>query len=87
MGYSCSDFVDSVLDALGIELPDEAMDDPAWQARLTVARICLMADVLSKCRTLLSDEGRVKSGATLWLKQAQETIDRIDALLSPMALD
>jgi hypothetical protein len=39
MSYSCSDFVDSILDALEIEVPEEAWDDPSAQADLALAKI------------------------------------------------
>lgn len=39
MGYSCADFVDTILDALNIELPEEAYDDPGSQADLALSAI------------------------------------------------
>ena len=39
MTYSCTDFADSILDALGIELSDEEYDDPSAQADLALAEI------------------------------------------------
>lgn len=39
MAYSCTDFVDTILDALGIEVPEEAWDDPAAQADLALEAI------------------------------------------------
>lgn len=39
MTYSCSDFTDSVLDALKIVVPEDAYDDPSAQADLALAAI------------------------------------------------
>jgi hypothetical protein len=39
MTYSVCDFVDSILDALGIQTTDENRDDPAAQANLALAEI------------------------------------------------
>lgn len=39
MSYSCTDFVDSILDALGVEVPEESWDSPADQADLAIAEI------------------------------------------------
>ena len=39
MTYSCTDFTDSILDALDIVVPDEAQDHPDMQADLAIAEI------------------------------------------------
>lgn len=39
MTYSCSDFTDSIIDALNIEVPDESSDSPSDQADLALAEI------------------------------------------------
>lgn len=39
MTYSCSDFTDTILDALGIEVPRESWDSPSDQADLCLAAI------------------------------------------------
>ena len=39
MSYSCTDFTDSILDALGIEVPEESWDSPSDQADLALAEI------------------------------------------------
>ena len=39
MSYSCPDFVDDVLRALGIVVPAEHNDDPEYQAELAVTAI------------------------------------------------
>jgi len=39
MGYSCSDFTDTILNALGIIVPEEAYDDPSAQADLALIEI------------------------------------------------
>src|SRR5262245_1357227 len=36
MTYSCTDFVDSILDALGVVVPDEDLDNPSAQADLAL---------------------------------------------------
>lgn len=42
MTYSCTDFVDSIIDALGIVVPDDAQDDPSAQADLALAAIAAL---------------------------------------------
>ena len=42
MSYSCSDFVDSILDALGIGVPEENRDSPSAQADLALAKIAAL---------------------------------------------
>ena len=39
MTYSCTDFVDTILDALNIKVPDEDSDNPSAQADLALAAI------------------------------------------------
>lgn len=39
MTYSCSDFTDSILDALGIDLPEESWEDPSAQADMALEEI------------------------------------------------
>ena len=39
MTYSCSDFTDTILDALGIDVPPESADSPSDQADLCLAEI------------------------------------------------
>lgn len=39
MTYSCSDFTDTILDALGIQVPEEDSDSPSAQADLALAEI------------------------------------------------
>ncbi len=39
MSYSCTDFTDSILDALGIDVPEESWDSPSDQADLALAEI------------------------------------------------
>jgi hypothetical protein len=39
MTYSCSDFTDSIMDALKIDVPEELYDDPSKQADLAMAEI------------------------------------------------
>ncbi len=39
MSYSCTDFTDSILDVLNIELPEEFYDSPSDQADLALAEI------------------------------------------------
>lgn len=39
MSYSCTDFTDSILNALGIEVPQELWDNPEGQAQLAIAEI------------------------------------------------
>jgi hypothetical protein len=39
MTYSCSDFTDSILEALGVTVPDADADNPSAQADLALAAI------------------------------------------------
>lgn len=39
MTYSCTDFTDDILRALGIVVPEEELDNPQLQAELAVAEI------------------------------------------------
>jgi hypothetical protein len=45
MAYSCSDFTDDVLNALGIEVPAEDYDDPEAQATLALAEIARLQEI------------------------------------------
>lgn len=85
MTYSCCDFVDTVLDALGIVVPDESSESPSDQADLTLARLNEMADLLSAARTYLSAEADWRTSSTP--PDVFNLINRIDAVLSPMAGD
>ena len=49
MAYSCSDFTDDIIEALGIDLPDDALHDPSIQADLAMANIDEMHFALSRC--------------------------------------
>ena len=76
MTYSCSDFTDSILDALGIVVPESALDSPSDQADLALACITVMQDLLSECRTYLSQER---------YDETNRLVDRIDDVLGPVA--
>jgi hypothetical protein len=39
MSYSCTDFTDDTLDALGVEVPEESYDSPSDQADLALEEI------------------------------------------------
>lgn len=39
MTYACSDFTDDILDALELEVPEDAWDSPSDQADLALAEI------------------------------------------------
>ncbi|MGY3482255.1 hypothetical protein ACVW1C_000138 [Bradyrhizobium sp. USDA 4011] len=39
MTYTCTDFTDSILDALNVDVPDEDSDSPSAQADLALAEI------------------------------------------------
>ncbi|RWB40436.1 MAG: hypothetical protein EOQ44_25165 [Mesorhizobium sp.] len=49
MGYSCTDFTDSILEALGIQVPDKFYDDTAEQAEAAIQEI----EALQQCRAML----------------------------------
>lgn len=49
MAYSCSDFTDDILEALGVDVPDDALNDPSVQADLAMAKIEEMQQALSRC--------------------------------------
>ena len=42
MTYSCTDFTDTVLDALKIVVPEEDYDDPSAQADLVLGKLAAM---------------------------------------------
>ena len=77
MGYSCSDFTDDVIDTLAIDIPDESWDCPEDQADLVIGRIREMQNLLSECRTHLT-EG-------LMPKDIDDLVNRIDAVIGPVA--
>ena len=39
MSYSCSDFTDSILEALAVEIPNESNDSPSDQADIALEEI------------------------------------------------
>lgn len=59
MTYSCTDFVDTILDALKIVVPEEAQDDPSAQAALALDAIAGLKEDISalgvSLQNLLSD--------------------------------
>lgn len=61
MSYSCSDFTDSILDALKIEVPDELADSPSDQADLALEEI----GRLEKCRAFVEQMARMKTGSEM----------------------
>lgn len=46
MSYSCTDFTDDILDALGIVVPDESLECPDDQAALALAEINRMKQLI-----------------------------------------
>jgi hypothetical protein len=55
MTYSCTDFTDSIIEALGVEVPAESHDDPAEQARLCLDQIKLLHGIAIAGRAFVSD--------------------------------
>lgn len=55
MSYSCSDFVDSILLSLKIDLTDDEKDDPAAQATKALAAIADLEKRTRIARALLGD--------------------------------
>lgn len=53
MSYSCSDFTDSVLEALALTVPESERDDPAAQADLVLAEISRLQRVEKAYQELL----------------------------------
>lgn len=45
MSYSCTDFTDSILDALAIELDHDELDDPSAQADYALAEIARLQHI------------------------------------------
>lgn len=63
MSYSCADFVDTVIDALSIEVPLESADSPSDQADLVLEELArrdasaeAMLAALNLCREQLAAE-------------------------------
>jgi hypothetical protein len=48
MSYSCSDFTDSIIDALRVEIPDESNDSPSDQADICLAKIDRLQSALKR---------------------------------------
>lgn len=64
MSYSCSDFTDAILDALGIVVPDESADSPSDQADLALAVIQALQ---SKAKTLDAIQAGAPVPARVWV--------------------
>ena len=83
MAYSCSDFTDSILAALGITVPEEYRDDPAMQAMIALGRITNMQEIITECRAYirfqLDDARHLKRPLPHTLT---ELMERMDACLS-----
>jgi hypothetical protein len=46
MSYSCTDFADSIIDALGVEIPEESNDSPSDQADMCLDVIQALKDLV-----------------------------------------
>jgi hypothetical protein len=80
MAYSCPDYVDSMLEALGITLGDDAKEEVAYQAMLSLGRIVNMQEALDLCRMYLRG-GAVTARDDKEASDISELIDRIDNIL------
>lgn len=81
MTYSCSDFVDTILDALKIDVPEESQDVPSDQADLVLAAIEQLRTTRQKARQVVSEllEWAAQTGgweATCW-ERAREFRDSL----------
>lgn len=74
MSYSCSDFADTIIDALGVTIPDESYDSPSDQADICLAEIERLRSIEQIARRLL--EWNTQVGGF----DAQPWQDLIDAL-------
>jgi hypothetical protein len=56
MGYSCTDFTDDIIEALGVNIPDEDNDNPSAQADQCLEEIGRLQS-LEASRQLADDNG------------------------------
>jgi hypothetical protein len=78
MSYSCSDFTDSILEALKIEVPEEAADSPSDQADLALVEIERLQRIdkdLSYALMVLADAPDEK-----WITAASRFIARVKVI-------
>lgn len=73
MSYSCSDFTDSILDALAIELDPADYDSPSAQADLALAEITRLQAIARLTREPATDAERVRQ-AIEHLKRARDLL-------------
>jgi hypothetical protein len=59
MSYSCVDFTDSILDALGVVVPLESQDCPEDQANIAVTEIDRLQKSAAMCGKLIAMLDRV----------------------------
>lgn len=69
MSYSCTDFVDTILEALQVNVPDEDNDSPSAQADLALKKI-------KQCRNLLADAAASFDVQAATARQWAKTRDR-----------
>lgn len=76
MTYSCSDFTDTILDALNIRVPDESLDSPSDQADLCLDVIARMERIEKAARGVVAvmktPESYAMETALTALRQAVE---------------
>lgn len=60
MTYSCTDFTDSILDALGIVVPEDDYDNPSAQADLALAAIAKLQGNETRLKAVPND------GVNIW---------------------
>lgn len=63
MTYSCSDFTDDIIDALGVDIPDESNDSPSDQADICLEAIARMESARKTLQAIRADNPEFETGA------------------------
>jgi hypothetical protein len=90
MTYSCTDFADSIINALGVEIPDESNDSPSDQADMCLDVINAMKDLA--CNIAGLDEQALAHMDAIakeelireYREQAREIVERIRPNMPPL---
>jgi hypothetical protein len=72
MTYSCSDFTDTILNALHIVVPEDARDDPRAQAILALVEIGRLRDDAEKRKVVWVLHISHKHGDSYWVYNGEE---------------
>jgi hypothetical protein len=81
MTYSCSDFTDSILEALDIDVPDESADSPSDQADLALEEIDRLHRVQAALKQLVADVHEIEG---YWTEGLANSMQAAEAVLEPV---